>query len=102
MSYALFLYKRPSDPIYMSKHLIYQQLKKLKSDNYWHKVSVGSTFDAISSKELASMLMWISTEIEQEKIGNYFQKLDTLINQHQQQISKLNNIKQACLSKMFV
>jgi type I restriction enzyme S subunit len=39
---------------------------------------------------------------EQAKIGNYFQKLDALINQHQQQITKLNNIKQACLSKMFV
>lgn len=39
---------------------------------------------------------------EQTKIGNYFQKLDNLINQHQKQITKLNNIKQACLSKMFV
>lgn len=39
---------------------------------------------------------------EQTAIGNYFQKLDSLINQHQQQITKLNNIKQACLSKMFV
>ena len=39
---------------------------------------------------------------EQTAISNYFRKLDTLINQHQQQITKLNNIKQACLSKMFV
>jgi type I restriction enzyme S subunit len=39
---------------------------------------------------------------EQTAIGNYFQKLDTLITQHQQQITKLNNIKQACLTKMFV
>ncbi|QPK01089.1 restriction endonuclease subunit S [Enterobacter mori] len=39
---------------------------------------------------------------EQTAIGSYFQKLDNLINQHQQQITKLNNIKQACLSKMFV
>lgn len=39
---------------------------------------------------------------EQTAIGNYFQKLDSLINQHQQQITKLNNIKQACLNKMFV
>ncbi|MGL5108455.1 MAG: restriction endonuclease subunit S [Vibrio ordalii] len=39
---------------------------------------------------------------EQTAIGNYFQKLDALINQHQQQITKLTNIKQACLSKMFV
>lgn len=39
---------------------------------------------------------------EQTAISNYFQKFDSLINQHQQQITKLNNIKQACLSKMFV
>ncbi|WP_217547337.1 restriction endonuclease subunit S [Pantoea sp. GbtcB22] len=39
---------------------------------------------------------------EQTQIANYFQKLDILINQHQQQITKLNNIKQACLRKMFV
>lgn len=39
---------------------------------------------------------------EQTSISNFFQKLDNLINQHQQQITKLNNIKQACLSKMFV
>lgn len=39
---------------------------------------------------------------EQETIGNYFQKIDALINQHQQQITKLTHIKQACLSKMFV
>lgn len=39
---------------------------------------------------------------EQAAIGNYFLKLDTLINQHQQQITKLTNIKQACLSKMFI
>lgn len=81
---------------------IYQQLKKLKSVNYWYTVSAGSTFEAISSSELASTFIWVSSESEQEKVGDYFQKLDALINQHQQQITKLNNIKQACLSKMFV
>lgn len=40
--------------------------------------------------------------LESQKIGNYFKKLDTLINQCQQQITKLNNIKRACLGKMFV
>ncbi|MFV8986642.1 restriction endonuclease subunit S [Serratia fonticola] len=44
----------------------------------------------------------LPTREEQAVIGNYFQRLDTLINQHQQQITKLKNIKQACLSKMFV
>lgn len=81
---------------------VYQQLKKLKSDNYWYTVSAGSTFEAISSSELASTFIWVSSDSEQEIVGSYFQKLDALINQHQQQITKLNNIKQACLSKMFV
>lgn len=40
--------------------------------------------------------------IEKTKIGNFFKQLDTLLNQHQAQLKKLNNIKQACLEKMFV
>ncbi|GAB7206454.1 hypothetical protein OS21_29470 [Dickeya oryzae] len=38
---------------------------------------------------------------EQTQIGNYFQKLDALINQHQQKHDKLNSIKKAMLEKMF-
>lgn len=62
----------------------------------------GSTFLEISGKQLGKMKLLVPCEAEQTTIGNYFQKLDQLINQHQEQISKLNNIKQACLSKMFV
>ncbi|MFZ4215203.1 restriction endonuclease subunit S, partial [Pantoea endophytica] len=81
---------------------IYQQLKKLKSDSYWYTVSAGSTFEAISTSELASTFIWVSSELEQEKVGHYFKKLDMLINQQKQQITKLNSIKQTCLSKMFI
>ncbi|MFA0015360.1 restriction endonuclease subunit S [Vibrio lentus] len=56
----------------------------------------------ISKTKAMDITVPIPNFSEQEKIGNYFQKLDTLIKQHQQQITKLNNIKQACLSKMFV
>ena len=56
----------------------------------------------ISKTKVMDIKIYIPSFLEQEKIGNYFQKLDALINQHQQQIIKLNNIKQACLSKMFV
>ena len=40
-------------------------------------------------------------EKEQTKIGNTFQKLDSLINQHQQKHDKLLNVKKALLEKMF-
>ncbi|MBD3839414.1 MAG: restriction endonuclease subunit S [Epsilonproteobacteria bacterium] len=39
---------------------------------------------------------------EQEKIGNYFQKLDSQIELQLQEIEKLKNIKKASLAKMFV
>lgn len=39
---------------------------------------------------------------EQQKIGSYFRTLDTLIAQHATQLQKLQQIKSACLEKMFV
>lgn len=66
-------------------------------------LSSGGTAKGVSQKVLANLNVFIPVElVEQTAIGNYFQKLDTLIEQHQQQITKLNNIKQACLSKMFI
>lgn len=39
---------------------------------------------------------------EQQKIGDYFKNLDNQIALHQTQLDKMNNIKKACFSKMFV
>jgi type I restriction enzyme S subunit len=64
--------------------------------------AVGSTVKSLRLPMFEGMPLKVPEKTEQEKIGNYFYKLDTLINQHQQQINKLNHIKQACLSKMFV
>jgi type I restriction enzyme S subunit len=41
-------------------------------------------------------------EAEQQKIGKYFQNLDSQIDLHNSQQDKLNTIKKACFSKMFV
>ncbi|WP_337241928.1 restriction endonuclease subunit S [Proteus faecis] len=63
----------------------------------------GTSIKGITKEELLSKIITFpKSKLEQTAIGNYFQKLDTLIEQHQQQITKLNNIKQACLSKMFI
>lgn len=56
----------------------------------------------LSGDIVKNLVLMSPTFEEQTAIGNYFQKLDALINQHQQQITKLTHIKQACLSKMFV
>lgn len=77
-------------------HLLdYDRAKILSGSN-------GSTMIHITKSAMEAKKVFIPKKDEQIIIGNYFQKLDALINQHQQQISKLNTIKQACLSKMFV
>ncbi|HQS03600.1 MAG: hypothetical protein B7Y07_10295 [Halothiobacillus sp. 24-54-40] len=39
---------------------------------------------------------------EQQKISNYFHTLDSLISKHATQLQKLQQLKSACLAKMFV
>lgn len=56
----------------------------------------------ISKNKAMNIRIKVPLMKEQTKIGNLFQQLDTLINQQQTQLSKLKNIKQACLEKMFV
>ena len=62
----------------------------------------GATIPHVYFRDYGSENCRVPIFEEQTAIGNYFQKLDTLISKHQNQITKLNNIKQACLSKMFV
>ncbi|WP_028867891.1 restriction endonuclease subunit S [Psychromonas arctica] len=93
--------------------LIFQSFSKNTDSYFWaytiqnkfdleKKRAPGGTIKTITKDALSSFEVLIPSIEEQTKIGNYFQKLDALINQHQQQITKLNNVKQACLSKMFV
>lgn len=49
-----------------------------------------------------SILFFPADEAEQLKIGALFYSLDKLINQHITQLRKLQQIKLACLQKMFV
>ena len=64
---------------------------------------VGGGRAKLNASIMMNLVLAITTDVEEQTIiGNYFQKLDTLISQHQNQITKLNNIKQACLSKMFI
>jgi type I restriction enzyme S subunit len=83
------------DKLFLLHLLDYDRAKILSGSN-------GSTMIHITKSAMEAKKVFIPKKDEQTAIGNYFQKLDALINQHQQQITKLNNVKQACLSKMFV
>src|SRR5690554_932997 len=63
----------------------------------------GTTVRHIDNSELKTVELYIAKDNrEQKQIVQFFQKLDQLITLQQTQIDKLQNIKKACLEKMFV
>ncbi|MDA0911834.1 MAG: restriction endonuclease subunit S, partial [Proteobacteria bacterium] len=88
---------RKIDSIFLALAISNGRIKKELSSK-----AQGKSVVHIRNLDLADLsLLLPSKNPEQIKIGNYFQKLDTLINQHQQKHDKLTNIKKAMLEKMF-
>ena len=79
---------------------MYQWLKSFESK--WQQYGQPGSQVNLNSDIVKNQVVLVPCRDEQILIGDYFKKLDRLINQHNQQITKLKNIKQACLDKMFV
>ncbi|MGN0829408.1 MAG: restriction endonuclease subunit S [Akkermansia sp.] len=52
--------------------------------------------------EMLEYKFWVPSQEEQQKISILLTKLDSLITLHQRKLERLQNIKKACLEKMFV
>ena len=57
---------------------------------------------SINQSLLATQEIKICSTNEQQKIGQYFSRLDNLITLHQRKLDKLKNIKKSMLDNMFV
>ena len=65
--------------------------------------SSGSKMPRSDWKPVSGSSFRVPVQIEeQQKVGTYFRTLDALIAQHATQLQKLQQIKSACLEKMFV
>jgi type I restriction enzyme, S subunit len=63
---------------------------------------IGTSFPAISSTALAKIRVFTPlNKEEQYNIGNFFQKLDNLINTQQKKLEKAKTLKSAYLTEMF-
>jgi type I restriction enzyme S subunit len=51
---------------------------------------------------LTELSVPLPKEGEQSKVGQLFKEVDALITLHQRKLERLQNIKKACLEKMFV
>lgn len=56
----------------------------------------------LSAQIVNELVIPSTTHKEQLKIGHIFREINTLITLHQRKLEKLQNIKKACLEKMFV
>jgi type I restriction enzyme S subunit len=82
-----------------SPRYIYYMYTKLDLNRF----GTGSGVPTLNRNDVHDQSINLPKETEEQtQIGNLFKQLDTLITQHQAQLKKLNNIKQACLEKMFV
>lgn len=92
---------RPNSSMFDSSFLM-TQLNTTKILNFVNKSVSGTSHKRISRRNLEKIKLLAPIVKEQEKIGEYFQNLDRTITLHQTELEKLNNLKKACLEKMFV
>ena len=63
----------------------------------------GTSYPAINSNDLADIDVNIPiNNLEQQRIGDYFRNLDSLITLHQRKLETLQKMKKSLLQKMFV
>lgn len=102
-----------SGKIWVNNHAHVLQAKKGLADNRFLKYAffqidvepflVGGGRAKLNAETMMKMkLCTPPTATEQQKIGAYFRQLDGLISQHATQLTKLKNLKAACLERMFV
>ena len=84
----------------------YFLLTLLQNENFVKLVldrCTGTSYPAINSNDLADIDVNIPiNNLEQQRIGDYFRNLDSLITLHQRKLETLQKMKKSLLQKMFV
>ena len=82
------------------KYILYYMQKNFKQ--HAMRFTVKATVDSLRLPMLTDFDVVVPKIEEQRKISNLFANLDSLITLHQRKYEKLQNLKKACLQKMFV
>ncbi|UXU49993.1 restriction endonuclease subunit S [Staphylococcus arlettae] len=84
-----------------SNLFIYYFLDYFNNENKWKKFSQGSTFESISGNEVRSLIIYSPSKTEQQKIGDFFSKLDRQIELEEQKLEKLEEQKKGYMQQIF-
>ena len=99
-AHALIMFSKPRFSV--SSKFINYQFYTTASKSRIEKITTGNTIKHILSSDMKEYEIKLPSLQEQQKISDYFENLDQLIQQSQAQLDKFKNIKQALLQKMFV
>ena len=85
----------------VDERYLFQYLKAPYLMDYVDKKATGGTIKHLNQNILVDFPVVMPKKTEQVSIGNFFQRIDTLITLHQRKYEKLVNIKKSMLDKMF-
>lgn len=80
---------------------LYYFLDLFKKQNRWSRFSQGSTFESISGKDIRDLKFYVCNSEEQNKIGEFFNKLDRQIELGEQKLEKLEEQKKGYMQQIF-
>ena len=87
----------------IDNEFIYQILSSFRFENAMIKAGQGAAQSNISNSNVKEYSAFMpNSRSEQAEIGAVFKHLDNLITLHQRKVEKFQNLKKACLEKMFV
>ncbi|QVI31212.1 restriction endonuclease subunit S [Lacticaseibacillus zeae] len=75
---------------------LYHYLVRMKENGFWLKLSTGSTFDSINSKDIKEAALFVPEKPEQQKISRILNSLNHLIAATQSKLSSLESLKKPC------
>ena len=87
---------------YLDPYFVYTFFFSQTFTDYLNSVSHVGTIAHYTITQLGETPITLPCVSEQQKIGDYFRNLDSLITLHQRKLDKLRQIKRSMLEKMFV
>ena len=89
-------------PIEVDRAFLYRSIQTQKFDEIANQSS-GSKMPRADWKLISETEFEIPVSLEEQKaVGNYFERVDSLISLHQRKLEKLRQIKKSMLERMFV
>ncbi len=80
---------------------LYYFLDLFKKQNRWSRFSQGSTFESISGKDIRDLKFYVCNSEEQNKIGEFFNKLDRQIELEEEKLELLEQQKRGYMQQIF-